>query len=223
MKRVILTFLIFGCISSLTFAQSQYLERGQSGFGLNGGFSSNENLSGFSAQVGYSISGVFDVGISGSRFGFEQQLLGEELNATVISPFVSYLVIKQDESRPLSVSLNGAYQREIYTNDVLSNNNIDMTGNNFTFGVSLFSDFQASEAITIQPEIGASYITGETEATDSSGIILSSSVSTAVYNFGLSLIFESSSNNDFVVSPALSIQDEITTFGLSLSYIIPQN
>jgi len=223
MKRVILTLLIFGCISSLTFGQSQYLDKGQNGFGLNGGFSSNENLSGFSAQVGYSFSGVFDVGISGSRFGFEQQLLGEQLNATVISPFVSYIVIKQDESRPLSVSLNGAYQREIYTNNVLSDNNIDMTGNNFTLWVSLFSDFEASDAITIQPGIGAGYITGETKATDSSGTILSSSLSTAIYNFGLSLIFETSPSNSFVVTPALSMQKEITTVGLLLSYIIPQN
>ncbi len=89
MKKIILTFLILGCISTLTFAQSSFLEKGQNGFGISGGFSTNENISGFSGEVGYSFSGIFDLGASISRFGFDQQLGGEDLNATVISPFIS--------------------------------------------------------------------------------------------------------------------------------------
>ncbi len=227
MKIIILPFLILGCITSLTFAQSSYLEKGQNGFGINGGFSTNDDVSGFAGVVGYSFSGVFDLGVSLSRFGFDQQLLGEELNATVISPYASYIVIKQDESTPVSFSLDGSYERQIYTSDVssdvLSNNDIDMTGNYFTIGAELFTDFEASDAMKIQPRIGVNYVTGEIKLEDSSGSSETENNNTTVFNLGLSLIFETSPSNSFVVTPALGIQDEGTTFGLSLSFIIPQN
>ncbi len=223
MKKIILTFLILGCITSLTFAQSSYLEKGQNGFGIDGGFSTNDDVSGFSGGFGYSFSGVFDLGISLSRLGFDQQLLGEDLNATVISPYASYIVIKQDQSIPVSFSLGGSYQRQMYSNDVLSNNDIDMTGNYFTIGASLFTDVEASDAMKIQPRIGVNYSTGETKIEDSSGNSESEDDNTTGFNLGLSLIFETSPNNSFVVTPAFGIQDEVTTFGLSLSFIIPQN
>ena len=222
MKKIILTFLIFGCISTLTFAQSSFLEKGRNGFGISGGFSTNENISGFSGEVGYSFSGIFDLGASVSRFGFDQQLLGEDLNATVISPFISFLPIKQDDATPVSFALNGSYQKQFYSNDALSNNDIDMTGDYFTIGASLFTDIEASDAMKIQPRAGVNYITGETKIEDSTGSQTESDNST-VFNLGLSLIFDTSPSNSFVVTPSLGFQEDVTTFGLSLSFVLPQN
>lgn len=44
-----------------------------------------------------------------------------------------------------------------------------------------------------------------------------------VFNLGLSLIFETSPSNSFAVTPSLGIQKDVTTFGLSLSFILPRN
>lgn len=222
MKKIILASLIFGAFSTLSHAQSSYLEKGQNGFGISGGFSTNEDISGFTGEVGYSFSGVFDLGLSLSRFGFDQQLFGEDLNATVISPYVSYLPIKQDDSIPVSFSLNGSYQKQLYSNDVLDENDIDMSGDYFTIGASLFTDVEASDAMKIQPRAGVNYITGETKIEDSSGSTSESDNST-VFNLGVSLIFETSPSNSFVVTPSLGIQEDVTTFGLSLSFVLPQN
>jgi hypothetical protein len=222
MKKIILAILIFGAFSTLSFAQSSYLEKGQNGFVISGGFSTNEDISGFSGEVGYSFSGVFDLGLSVSRLGFDEQFLGEDLNATVISPFVSYIPIKQDESIPVSFSLNGSYQKQLYTNDVLDDNNIDVTGDYFTIGASLFTDVEASDAMKIQPKAGVNYITGETKVEDSSGSVSESDNST-VFNLGVSLIFETSPSNSFVVTPILGIQEDVTTFGLSLTFVLAQN
>lgn len=106
---------------------------------------------------------------------------------------------------------------------MLSDNDIDMTGNYFTIGATLFTDFEASDAMKIQPIIGLNYITGEAKLEDSSGNTETEDDNTTVFNLGLSLIFDNSPSNSFVVTPALGIQDEVTTFGLSLSFIIPQN
>lgn len=222
MKKIALSFILcFGIIVSAQ-AQSSVLEKGQSGFGIIGGFSTNDDVSGFGGGVGYSFSGVFDLGISVGRFGFDQQLLGEDLNATTISPFASYFIVKQDEETPVSFSLNGSYERQIYSSDVLSDNGIDMNGNFFAIGASLFRMFEASEAMIIQPSIGFDYITGNLEVEDSTGSD-SESDNTTVFTLGLSLIFETSQTNMFVVTPALGFGDDTTTFGLALSFVLPQN
>jgi len=222
MKKIALSlFLCFGIIISAQ-AQSSFLEKGQNGFDISGSFSTNEDVSGFSGGFGYSFSGVFDLGISVGRFGFDQQLFDEDFNVTIISPYASYLIIKQDEQVPVSFALNGSYQRQIYSNRVLSDFDIDMTGNFYSFGASLFSTFEASEAMKIQPMAGFSYITGEIKVEDSSDSFTESD-NTTVFALGLSLIFKTSPTNTFVVTPSFSFGDEVTTFGLTLSLVFPHN
>ena len=222
MKILTLSFLLsFGIIIS-AHAQSFVLEKGHNGFLISAGFSTNEDISGFSGGVGYSFSGAFDLGISVGRFGFDQQLLGEDLNATTISPYASYFIIKQDELIPVSFAVNGSYERSIYSNRVLSDYNIDMTGNFFSIGASLYSMFEASEAMKIQPSMGVSYISGELKVEDSTGSD-TKSANTTLITFGLSLIFQSTPTNIFVVTPLLGFGDDVTTFGLSLSLALPHN
>jgi hypothetical protein len=97
-----------------------------------------------------------------------------------------------------------------------------MTGDYFTIGASLFTDIEASDAMKIQPRAGVNYITGETKIEDSTGSQTESDNST-VFNLGLSLIFDTSPSNSFVVTPSLGFQEDVTTFGLSLSFVLPQN
>jgi hypothetical protein len=222
MKKITISFILCFVIIISAKAQSLFLEKDQNGFGINGGFSTNDDLSGFIGGVGYSFSGTFDIGIYLGRFGFDQQFLGEDLNATTISPIVSYFIVKQDEQTPISFALNGSFQREIYSNRVLKDNNIDLIGNSFTIGASLYSLFVASEGMKIQPSIGFNYITSKLKFKDSTGSD-SESFNTTVFALGLSLIFQTSPTNTFVVTPALGFGDDITTFGVSLSFIFPQN
>ena len=211
----------FGFIVSVQ-AKSSFLEKGQNGIGINGGLATNEDLTGFSTGAGYSFSGVFDLGISVGRVGFDQQFFGEDLNATTVSPFSSYLIVKQDEQIPVSFALNGSYQRQIYSNRVLSDNNIYMTGNYFTIGASLYSMVEVSDAMEILPSIGFDYITGSLKVEDTTGSESESDDST-LFTLGLSLIFQTSPTNTFVVTPSIGFGDDVTTFGLSLSLILPQN
>lgn len=222
MKKITLSFTLCFIIIISAQAQSLFLERGQNGFGISGGFSTNEDISGFSGGVGYSFSGVFDLGISVGRFGFDQQFLGEDLNATTISPFASYLIVKQDEQIPVTFALNASYERQIYSNKVLSDNYIDMNGNFFLIGASLYSMFEVSEAMKIQPSIGFNYITGELKLEDSTGSDTESD-NTTLFTLGLSLVFQMSPTNKFVVTPAIGFGNDVTTFGISLSFIFPQN
>ena len=222
MKKILLSFIL--CVGVVISAQGQssILEKGQNGFGTSAGFSTNDDLSGFTGAFGYSFSGVFDLGISIGRFGFDEQLFGEDLNVTTISPYVSYVIVKQDEQIPLSFSISGSYDRLIYSNKVLSDFDIVMTGNFYSIGASLYNMINVSDGMRIQPAIGLTYITGEFKIEDDSDSYTEEDNST-VFSISLSLIFKSSPTNTFVVSPSLGIGDNVTTFGLSLSFVFPQN
>jgi len=222
MKKITLSFILCFVIIISAKAQSLFLEKGQNGFEISGGFSTNDDISGFSGGVGYSFSGVLDIGIYVGRFTFDQQFLEEDLNATTISPLASYFIVKQDERIPVSFALNGSYQRGIYSNKALRDNNIDMIAHSFSIGASLYSMFVASEAMKIQPSIGFNYITGKLKFEDSTESD-TESFNTTVFSLGLSLIFQTSPTNTFVVTPALGFGDDVTTFSISLSFIFPQN
>lgn len=222
MKKIALLIILgFGILTS-TKAQSVFLDQYQNGVGVIGGFSTNKDATGFSGSFGYSFSGVFDLGLSVGRFGSKELLLGEKSNTTVISPFISYLIVKQNEQTPVSFSLNASYQREIFSNKLLSDNNWDMNANLFTIGASLSSMFYVSESMKIMPSIGFRYFTGELKL---EGLFVSEteSISSTVFTIGLPLVFQTSQNNTFVATPSLGLGENNTTFGLSLGFIFPQN
>jgi hypothetical protein len=222
MKKNMILLLLCSAIGFTAYSQSSFLDKGQNGFGINGGFSSNEDLTGFFGSVGYSFSGIFDLGLSVGRFGFKEQLLGEDFKATEISPNASFFVIKQDEKIPVSFSLNASYHSIKYSNKLLSDYGIGVTGNAFSLGASLYSKFEASDAMRVQPSIGFAYITGSVKTENQNGLSDTEDIDTTLFALGLSLIFQTSPNNSFVVTPSLSFGDDVTTFGITLSLIIPQ-
>src|SRR5690625_2451606 len=222
MKKALLLLIVCFGIAGSVQAQSSILEKGQNGFGINGGFSSSEGASGINGGFGYSYSGVLDFGISVGRFNADPQILGDELNETRISPYISYLIIKQDDQIPVSFELNGAYSRHTLSGQVLRDYNLDLTGNSYSIGASLYNMIEASEAMRIQPSIGFNYITTEAKAEDDFETVSESTDGTQ-FSFGLSLIFQTSPNYIFAVTPSLGYRDDTATFGISLNMILPQN
>lgn len=77
MKKILLSLILCVGVMVSAQAQSSFLEKGQNGLGISAGIATNDDISGFAGAVGYSFSGVFDLGISIGKFGFEEQILGE--------------------------------------------------------------------------------------------------------------------------------------------------
>lgn len=214
-EKIILSILLCFGITASALAQSSFLEKGQNGFGISGGYSTNKDLSGFSWGAGFSFSGVFDLGISVGRFGFDQQPPGRDLHATTISPYASYFAIKQDEQMPVSFAVTVSYERQTYSDKTLRN--YDMSGNFFSIGASLYRMYEASKDVNIQPGIGFTYITGALKVTDISQPV----ENTAVFTLGLQFIFHNSPTNILVITPLLGFGDDATTLGVTLSLTRP--
>ncbi|MCH8536032.1 MAG: hypothetical protein LAT51_13250 [Flavobacteriaceae bacterium] len=222
MKKIILRISLIMLTFYSAQSQSIFLEKGQNGFSVGGAFSSNDDATSLTGSFGYSFSGILDLGLSVGRVGFDDQIFNEDYNATFFTPSVSYLVIKQNEQIPISFQLGGAYERSLFSGKGLSANNVDITGDLFSLGASIYSMFEVSEAMKIQPGIGLNYITGDLRIEDST-MSDKESVDSTIFALLVSLVVETSPTSSFIITPNLSFGEETTTFGLSLAYVFPQN
>jgi hypothetical protein len=217
-SRTIL-LVVFCSTGQLLFGQSEFLPSGQSGIQASAGFLSNSEASGFYGGLGYSFSGNFDIGFSVGRYGYDNSFYDENLSAIALSPYFNFLPVKQSGQIPVSISLGAAFERSTFSSDILDLADLDMTGDYFSFGSSLFTNITVSEAMIIQPGLGVTYITGVTKLKNPNESISETNNAT-LFSLRTSLIFNNSERNSFVMSPSVSFSEDLTSFGLSLSYII---
>ena len=212
MKILIVVLILITSVNSFANAQSAYLSKGQGGFGIGGGFANNDEVSGFSAAIGFSASGVFDLGLSISRLGIEQMIF----DATVVTPYTSVFLVKQDETMPASINLSAAYSRTFYSTEELKPSDIDLKESAFSIGVSLQSLIDFTDNFGIQPFMRFSYGKGKvTVVTPPSEDVYDGTI----FSLGLSTIFRNTEKSIVVLEPQFAFSNKIRTFGLSLNYI----
>jgi len=218
--KIFYSLIIVFLLSTSIYGQGAYLDRGQSGFDIGASFLTNKDATGIGGSVGYSVSGIFDFEIGVARYSFDQKLFGEDLSAMVISPSVTYYALKQNEDLPISFAIGAGYDWQTYSNKVLDDNNVDMTGGFFSVGGALFGYFQTSSSFRIQPSVGFSYFTGEQKVKDNNGNEETEKDDTTVFSLGLGLVFNTSLTNVFVISPRVGISEGTTSFGVALTFIL---
>ena len=221
--KTLFTIFIFIVFTITVHSQGSFLEIGQSAFSIGGGFSSNKDVTGFGGSVSYSVSGIFDFGVSIDHFSFKQQLLDEGSSATVISPSIAFYALKQNEDNPFSFAIGAGYEWQNYSNDVHDEYNIDMTGSFFSIGASLFGYYTQSIYMRIQPSISFTYVTGEIKVKDNNGNEETEDDNATVFGFGLSLGFDISPKNIFAITPRVSYSEGTSSFGLGLAFIFSTN
>jgi hypothetical protein len=113
MKILVRLFMLICFIvvcSDFFYAQSKFLERGESGFGVTSSIAYSEISSGYGLALGYSYHGILDLGLAVGR-SYPGGTLSAETYGNFIAPQVSIFLMKQ-EKKPRSVSsvLSISYQ-----------------------------------------------------------------------------------------------------------------
>lgn len=217
--RTLFSLLFTFTFASLAFSQGAYLERGQSGFGVGAAFSSNKDVSGFGGAVGYSASGIFDFGLFVGRLLFEQELAGDELSATSISPFVVVHPVKQDSTTPISVSLSASYDASSYSSDALTKLNLSFNASGWSAGVSVYGNIILSPTTKLQPAAGVSYVSSKSELRDNSGNTLTEDSNATIFGIALSFFFKTGPSTIFRITPTLSFHKDVTTFAVGAGFV----
>ncbi len=216
-----ITFTLMMIITSTGFTQGDYLSRGESGFGVSGGFSTNSDATTLGGDVSYSVNGVADFGLSFLRTSFDVELLGEDLRVTAIIPSAIFYLLKQDSIRmPISASISFAYEKATFSSKALDLLDWDMSGSFLGFGLSFFRNIRVEPTSVIQPRISLGYWTGKIRVEDSFGNHVDEDNNTTALRLGLSAFLESSHKTSILgIHPGISFTDDNTTFSLGLGYI----
>ena len=217
-KSIFTMLLIVGCSAQL-YSQGYYLERGQNGFGISAGFASNKNASSIGGSAGYSASGIFDFGLSISQISFEEKLIGEDVSATALSPFITLHVVKQNETTPVSVALSASYENDSYSSNALDQYNLELSASGITIGALIYGDINTSPTMKVQPSIGLRYFSSESEIKDNSGNSITSKDDGTIVGIGVGLLFQTAPNTIFGISPSIGIHKSNTSFSLSAGLI----
>lgn len=220
-RSAVIMFVLLLAMVSTGFAQGDYLNRGESGFGLNVGFSNNSDATGLGGKVSYSINGIADFGLSFTRISFDQKLFGEDLKGTAISPSAAFHLVKQDSiNTPVSATIFLGYEMDTYSSKALDALGWDMSGSFWGFGLSLFRNIRTAPTTVLQPSVSAGLWTGTIKVKDSFGNSKNEDDNITAFQFGLSVFLESAQQTSaFRIDPSISFSEGNTTLSLGAGYI----
>ena len=204
-------FIVFS--SSAVFSQGEFLEKGESGVGVNAGWTSNKDASGFGGTAGYSTRGTVDIDMSYSHSSTGQQLNGYGLSVDSYTPSLT-VHIKPDSSSgiPVFASISTAYEIDSYSSEALYGLTA-MSSRGFTIGASISCNIGSPMAYC-QPSIGFSHVF--------STIIFdgqSTNVQANLFLFGLSYVFKISPTTSVAIEPAVAVANNELTFSISAGFV----
>jgi len=220
MKSFAAVLFVLIVICSTVYGQGAYLERGQSGVEIGGGYSTNKDGTGIGVNAGFTVNNIFDIGIGVENFSYTQKISQSPMTALSFSPKVTCYVVKNKEELPLSFAVSAGYGWQTNSSAALDYYSLKMTSESFSVGGSLFGYLKVSESFHIKPSVGFAYIIGEAKLEDEDGNKITKKDDTTVLLLGLGLAFNIPPKNIFVLSPAVGISNGTTSFGVGLSLII---
>ena len=181
-------------------SHAQYLfQEAYSGFGISTQFTSSDGVTLFSVSPSYTSNGQTTIGVSVGIVNIS----GSNVSGTLIQPFISHLLIRQDDEMPVHVTSYGYYQYKTY--------NVDLKANTFSFGLSASREIEAN-SMTIFPYAGAGWITSSLSSGFNS--IRENAIQ---YSIGTYTLL-----NNFHISPNWVFSNGNSTFNLQLGLIFPQ-
>lgn len=202
MKHFFTLLLLIGIITGIN-AQNIFFKEAESGFHVGGQFQSSNGTTLLGIIPGYTSNGKLTFGLG---IGFEDfnGLLG---SSTAVFPFISYLALKQDDSNPVSVAINGQYQYNTFSD-------LDLTANTISLGAGIYHQIAAGNNFDLIPGGGVGWGRLTLKDTTFGG---SESSSGITYRLSLSGKF-----NKFYVTPNLLFSDGNSQFVLQLGIIFPK-
>lgn len=195
MKSLLTIALVLFSIS--LFSQNILFDQGQSGFHASAQFTSHDGSTLFGLAPGYTSNGKLTFGI---LIGTESN---DDINSTVVKPFLSYLLVKQGENdMPISVSADIGYQYNTFSD-------LDLTAGTVGINAGIYHRIEASDIVAIIPggTVGWSRTTFNlnNNTTSDSGI---------TYGLQASVLI-----NQFYFTPYLTFSSGDSIFSLLLGYI----
>ena len=93
MRKYFVLSLLLIAFTSIVFGQGEFQQRGQNSLGVSVGFATNEDAFAYGGGIGFSILGVFDIGMGVNRVNPKDT--DKDIYMIDFAPFISIHLIKQ--------------------------------------------------------------------------------------------------------------------------------
>lgn len=198
-------------------AQSRYLEDGQSGAAISAGLGSGDGYSSLSAGLGYSFGSKFELGLGVSKSSLDDDLIGNDGSLSEISPYALATVVRPKNGSMVGLEFSAQYSKGTFSSDGLDELVWDMTSSAVGIGGNLYLKLESSPSLQVYPMVSADYITITTKIEDAYGDSVDDDTSDVSLGVGLGLLF----NKKVAITPHLSTFDGETSYGVSVTLLIP--
>jgi hypothetical protein len=211
--------LLLAIATKAADGQGTFLQMGESGVGINGGFELLDDGSAFGVGIGYSVIGVLDMGVEVAKGNIDDKELGTDISFTGLSPSLGVHVLKQSEEIPFSFYVEGGYLKGTYSADFLDELDWDMTASGWGIGGSVFGRIALSSEAELIPSIGVTHTSTEVEIKDRLGDSISNDDASTSFDVGVSFAFKLPPQTILFISPGLNFGEESTTFGVDVGFV----
>jgi len=202
---------------NIIFSQGVFLDHGQSGKFFGAGYSSSNNANGISLGVGYSIAGRFDFGVN---YLISKDSNDLQSSHRTFSPFIEAHIIKQNESFPISLSTNLSYNIGTTSSTWLREMDLKSSNTGFIISGDISHKLKINKTLQIVPTVGISGYIITTKLEDDFDNTTQEQVLGNFFRIKLPIIYNTKSLNKFVLSPEISLDENISTFSIALTFVI---
>ncbi len=224
-KSLTVSCALFFLSALVTFPQSSFLKKGQSGFGLSGAYATSNEASGWSGTAAVSLGGIYDLSFSVGRPSYDPVSSGfNALTSTSIMPELTAHVIKQNSSRsPVSLAITAGYVRDNYSSPDLDAEGFTMWANTILVGATVYRDVPVVAGLYLQPYAGLGYASTSLKIRNADGLTISGKHNLASFGLGLPVVYGVSERALLALRPGLTFDDDKVTFAISLGLVVALN
>jgi len=219
MKKIFLFSILFILFFNLnSYSQSMYLKKGRSGLGISVGYFYNENYPSLGVGLGYSIKGIVDISIGANRAVFKEGLYDSDIQRTNWGPSLQLYALKQSKNMPFSLGAGAHYAKMSESGSEYNRLNISSKGSGYSIWIFNEKRVDSPGGTSVVPGYSITFTKSEAELKgDGHDLEETRNVTTLKIYAGIS--FRISPDKFFCINPSVSINKDLTTLGLSVSFI----
>lgn len=219
-----LTTLIFIFIFHFVgLSQGQFYQKGYSGIGFGAGVNFPENAMDYLGSVSYTFGGRATIlGLIGTTRSTENDLSSFNIGANVI--FYPY---KYSQSKPITMELAIGYMHSNYSDEVLSEFDLKLTGGALKLEGGFYYHIFINEMNQLIPWIKYEYNYTKARLSDGYGNYADDDITLGFLKFGIDFSFSISDKLDILVGPKITIGvkgegNDNVTFGIQAQFVTHQ-
>ena len=200
------------------FAQGLIFQRGESGFSAGGGFSINNDVTGISGNLGYTIDGLVNFTGQISHSAPDEG----DITALSVAPIVTLYPIKYSYETPITIAITGGYMYTTFSGDALDLFNVDLTANTWGLAGGITGHYYISQTGQIMPGFAFEYNETTIKLKDNLGNSIEDTENFSYLILSLGFGFETTATFSFLILPQISFGlggegNDATTFGIGAS------